>query len=282
MIKIGLVLGVLLALPGAAATAEASPPGPTGTIAVTGGSLEPKLALISLRSRTTRRIAVRDEIIRYDFSPDGGSIAVTGFKGIWVIRRDGTHARLILAHSDPTQPGVGAIAWSPDGGRLVCARSDDTLVTVGVDGKGVRRIVGHADEPDWTPDGRIVFVRNPEQSSRAGIVSTIGVDGRGLRRLVSRGRWVEPHVSPDGSTVAVENGTGIFLAPRRGGTPRLFIRNGYGAAWSPDGRYLAFTRPIRCGEAVCTSRVFVVARSGGKPRAYGPEIGDIGPLSWGR
>ena len=127
-----------------------------------------------------------------------------------------------------------------------------------------------------------MFVRNPKQSSRLGFISAIGSDGRGLRRIVDRGRWGEPSVSPDGSTVAFANSEGIFLAPMKGGKARLFIRSGYRAEWSPDGRYLAFTRDVACGHAVCEGRVFIVSASGGKARAYRPKVGDIGPLSWSR
>jgi len=67
-----------------------------------------------------------------------------------------------------------------------------------------------------------------------------------------------------------------------GGKPKLVIRNGERPEWSPDGRYLAFTRQVVCGDAVCSGRVFIVRATGGKARAIGPEIFDIGPLSWSK
>jgi Tol biopolymer transport system component len=275
---------MLLALPMSACGTRTTS-GPSGTIAVTGGSLhtERQIVLISPASRVTRRVTAPDDVVRLDISPDGSRIALTGFTGIWVMQPDGSDARRILVEVlDEDHPfGAGEIAWAPDGRRLVFARSDDSLFTISADGKNRKRLVDHADQPDWSAHGEeIVFVQNPEQSGRAGIIAAIGNDGRGLRRIVDRGRWGEPRVSPDGATVAFANKEGVFLASMEGGDVRLFIRNGYRPAWSPDGNYLAFTRSVHCDE-VCTSRVLIVPATGGRARAYGPAIGDIGPLSWG-
>src|SRR6266516_918098 len=73
--------------------------GPIGTIAVTGGSLNAtrQLVLISPASRKTARVTAPDDIVRYDLSPDGRRIVVTGLTGMWVMRRDGLHARRIFS-----------------------------------------------------------------------------------------------------------------------------------------------------------------------------------------
>jgi len=253
--------------------------GPSGTIAVTGGSLhaQRQIILISPASNGIRRVTAPDDVVRHDLSPDGSRIALTGFKGIWVVRRDGSHAQRIL------DEGAAEIAWSPDGHRLAFAGGDAALFTISAEGKDVERVLDDAYQPDWTPDGkRIVFVRHPaRQGGWDGIVSIVGTDGRGLRRIVSSGTWNEPHVSPDGSQVAFDDNRGIFLAPTKGGPAKLRIRNGHRPAWSPDGRYIASTRPVHCDE-VCASRVFIVSASGGKARPYGPVVGDMGPLSWSR
>jgi Tol biopolymer transport system component len=251
--------------------------GPRGTIAVTAGSLHAtrQIALIDPASRTTLYVIAPDDVVRYDLSPDGSRIAVTGFEGVWIMERDGSDPRLV-SRAD----GFGEIAWSPDGRQLVLARSDDVLFTMSADGRQLRRIVDHADQPDWSPDGKsIVFVSHPEQTSRSGTISAIGSDGRGLRRIASGVMGAEPRVSPDESVVVFNNGEGTFLAPWAGGKARLLIRDAYRPVWSPDGRYLAFTRQLRC-EDVCSSRVFIRRVSGGRPRAYGPVLGDMGPLSW--
>jgi Tol biopolymer transport system component len=227
--------------------------------------------------------------VRYDLSPDGDRIAIADFAGVWVTRRDGSHARPILDDAGQ-QEGAAEIAWSPNGRELVFARSDAVLFTISAEGKNLRQVTSDADQPDWTPDGKkIVFVRHPDRTgSWAGLVSVIGADGRGLRRIVDRGTWNKPRVSPDGATVAFDDGEDIYVAPMKGGNPRLFIRNGYNPVWSPDGRFLAFARPVHvppepnADDGVETSRVFIMRVSGGTARAYGPKIGDMCCLSWSR
>jgi len=257
---------------------------PRGTIAVGGDSFE-GVSLISTASGGTRKVATAYRVVDADLSPDGRRLAVAGLKGIWIMNRNGSDARLILDETN-MEFGAGALAWSPDGRRLAFIR-DDSLYTISTHGGSVTLVTDHADAPAWSPDGtEIIFVRNPEQSSRDGTISAIGTDGRGLRRVVAVGKWFGPSVSPDGSKIAFyRNGVrGVYVAPAKGGRARLVIRDGFQPKWSPDGRYLAFLRDVVCGEALCSSRAFVVRVSGGNASAhgYGPVIGDMVLLSWSR
>ena len=256
---------------------------PSGTIAVSGGGALQGISLISPASGVTRNVAGAGSADYADLSPDGRRIAVARVNGIWIMNRDGSHAQLIFDERN-MEFGAGALAWSPDGRRLAFIR-DDSLYTISTGGGSVTLVTDHADAPAWSPDGsEIIFVRNPEQSSRDGTISAIGTDGRGLHRIVAVGKWFAPNVSPDGSKIAFDrNGVrGVYVAPAKGGRAQLVIRNGYQPKWSPDGRYLAFLRDVDCGEAICTSRTFVVPASGGSARAYGPVIGDMVLLSWSR
>jgi Tol biopolymer transport system component len=267
----------LLVLPASAAGARLS--GPSGTIAVGGAALY----LITPASGASRRVRAPDRVVDFRLSPDGHRIAVAGLTGVWVMKRDGSAAKRIFDGRN-VKVGAGHIAWSPSGRRLAFVRGE-SLFTMRDDGKNVRRVTGHADAPDWWPsESRIVFVSKPDRSSRNGTISAIGTDGRGLHRLVSSGNWYGPRLSPDGSKLAFyRNGVpGIYVAPAKGGRARLLVRNGSQPVWSPDGRYVAFTRDAHCTEGGCTSRVFVVPASGGHPNAYGPPIFDVGSVSWSR
>ena len=271
-----LLIGVL-ALAAAAGGTRVS--GPSGTIAVGGAAVY----LISPASGASRRVRAPDRVVDFRLSPDGRRIAVAGLTGVWVMKRDGSAARRIFDGRD-VKVEAGHIAWSPSGRRLAFVRGE-SLFTMRDDGKHVRRVTGRADAPDWWPsEKRILFVSNPELSSRNGTISAIGTDGRGLHRLVSSGKWYGPRVSPDGSKLAFyRNGVpGIYVAPAKGGKARLLVRNGSQPVWSPDGRYVAFTRDAHCTEGGCTNRVFVVPASGGQPHAYGPPIFDVGSVSWSR
>jgi Tol biopolymer transport system component len=217
--------------------------------------------------------------IRADLSADGRRIAVGGLSGVWVMNRDGSRPQRILRAT------AADVAWSPGGSRLAIVR-DGALFTISADGSDSKKVTSRAETPHWYPGGKwIVFVRNPELSSRNGAISAIRPDGGGLRHIVPKGSWYGPRVSPDGSKVAFyRNGSpGIFVAPLRGGEPRLLVRNGSQPVWSPDGRYIAFTRDVNCGgHGACRSRVYVMAASGGTARPYGPVLTELLLFSWSR
>ena len=277
-------VGVIACLAaGLSACGGASSSGPSGTIAVSGGGAYETIALVSPMANSTRNIAATvDQTLDADLAPDGQHIAIAGVKGLWVTNRDGSHARLIVDEKG-LDVVAGAVAWSPDGRDLAFIR-DGSLYTVPSRGGAVTFVTRNADSPTWSSDGaEIIFVRNPDQSSRNGTISAIRADGRGLRRLIA-GKWFGPAVSPDGSKIAFyRNGVyGIYVAHATGGMPRLVTRKGFQPKWSPNGRYLAFLRDVNCGEAVCSSRTFVMPASGGAARAYGPVIGDMALLSWSR
>lgn len=170
-------------------------------------------------------------------------------------------------------------------GRVVAKRAgtrflrDEALFTVAVNGKKLRKLHGgRVDAPDWSPSGTsIVFVHNPSPRDEVGLIQSIEIDDRKVRSIV-RGR--DPDVSPDGAKLAFAQRKGIYVMPLEGGKPRLIITRGEHPEWSPDGRYLAFTRRVKCGEAGCSGRVFLVRATGGRARAIGPRIFEIGPLSW--
>jgi Tol biopolymer transport system component len=152
-----------------------------------------------------------------------------------------------------------------------------------LNGKKVERVLSGDNlyEPEWSPrGGEVVFVRNPSPYSEKGLIETVRTDGRGIRSIV---RGLHPDISPDGSELSFTRAGGIYVMPLAGGKPTLVIRKGDYPEWSPDGRYLAFMRRVNCSsEGGCAARVFVAPATGGKANAYGPEIFEVGPLSWSR
>ena len=99
------------------------------------------------------------------WSPDGAWIAYvrrtpgTASRELWVMRPDGTERRALTRQN----AAVTTPAWSPDSTRIVFAsnREDDVyaLLTIGVDGKGLRSVVPTATdnfEPSWSPDGQTI------------------------------------------------------------------------------------------------------------------------------
>jgi Tol biopolymer transport system component len=86
------------------------------------------------------------------------------FTGLWEVNVDGSGERQLSDLFDAWDP-----AWSLDGSQIAFATNAGIEVAQ-ADGSGRRLLVpGAAREPDWTPDGRVVFVRptSPDHGPRA-------------------------------------------------------------------------------------------------------------------
>ncbi len=110
------LLAALVAVSVTAANPESV--APSGTIAAGGPGIR-GIYLIPASGRPPRRVGAPDGPVEsVDFSPDGRRVAFAGSNGLWVMRRDGSRAKLIFdtrrKQYVPTQ-----VAWSPDGRRLV-------------------------------------------------------------------------------------------------------------------------------------------------------------------
>lgn len=106
-----------------------------------------RVDVLDIRSRRLRTIRVTkpDDVA---WSPDGRLIAVTGVHDVLILDRSLKVVRRISVDVDRRRQLTG-VTWAPNGRRI--AYSDgSTIFTVGLDGRGVKRVVtGLA--PDWRP-----------------------------------------------------------------------------------------------------------------------------------
>jgi dipeptidyl aminopeptidase/acylaminoacyl peptidase len=243
------------------------------------------------------------------FSPDGEHLAfLTGRSGsnqVWMMRVDGGEAFQVT----DVETGVNAFQWSPGGTHIAYTATDPkseaekqretekrdvqivdeehrythlytTEATAHDDStRAVQRLTSGTFDVggfDWTPDGEtIVFAHQPTPDINTGFqeadLSTVPADSGAVTSLVERpGVDSDPHVSPDGQTVAFAGDGGtprpvglsdVYTVPLDGGTPQQLAttpnREMGVLGWTTDGSAVLVMEPHRT-----SSHVFAVPSDG--------------------
>jgi Tol biopolymer transport system component len=210
-------------------------------------------------------------------------------QSIWLVRDDGSGARRLTRPAGNTNDW--SPAWSPRGDRLVFVRSRPrsvSLRSIDTAGRRWRTLVSGPSafrDADWAPDGRRIAgsrARN-EANNEFWVVNA---DGSSLRRLGPRGLvGAQPRWSPEGARLAYVDVDDTSVRVLRLGSGRartvfdpdevIYDReyNGWGLAWSPDGRWLAVLRTaaVECVDDPTTdsceqAQIWIVSVTGGRQK----------------
>ena len=134
-------------------------------------------------------------------------------------------------------------------------------------------------EPAVSPDGKFVaYAAGPLADTRVYVrqpggrpVALVPDSGPPQRR---------PLWSPDGTRILFETNVDLFVMPALGGTPRLLANQACCAAWSSDGRQVAYVRsPRRFGNVERPESIYVAPLDGGPSRFVG-LVFDPHSLTW--
>lgn len=185
------------------------------------------------------------------------SSAEQAFSDLWRWQPDGTTLRLTTTEHGAFEPAV-----APDGRTIAFVSSRDgnpELYLMAPDGSAPQRLTHWRRDditPAWSPDGtRLAFLRREQGGERLFVLALpAGAEPPVERRLVPTGegekvKHAEHAWSPDGTRLAYavhrpEQAPHVAVTEVESGRTRVVSPPGLRAtmpAWSPDGRYLAFT-----------------------------------------
>ncbi|MRG27127.1 MULTISPECIES: TolB family protein [Laceyella] len=227
-----------------------------------------------------------------DLSPDGTKLAFVKNDSLHIADADGKNQVRLTNSYFPnydTSP-----RWSPDGKKIVFAKSDGNLYLVDVASKKVKALthvaegVRHA-EPDWSPDGAKIVFHSSDQSGFTHIYS-MHADGSNLKQLTGLGGGetseYSPHFSPDGRK--------ILYGSTKAGQSDAYVMNADGsqpknitagnnkavtsAIWSEDGRKILYT--VNEKEKRQDSYFYMTTLSGDSNKVMRISIPFATPSAW--
>jgi Tol biopolymer transport system component len=173
--------------------------------------------------------------------------------------------------------------WSSDGRWIAYGSTGLKPRIVRADGSAPPRTVpvkDSAGDVDWFPDGKRLVVSRFVKDDV--VLFSVKPDGTGLKRLV---RGTEPDVSPNGKKLA--------FSRRVGRSFRVFVANADGshvhrltkswkpesqAAWSPDGRWIAFIRVLNPASLDTETSIVVTSADGKTAYTAVTYTSDYDPL----
>lgn len=237
-----------------------------------------------------RALPLRGRFQDADWSPSGERFAYSAGQtdGGWLVvtaAADGSRRRIVGGSND-----VAYVDWSPDGRKIafvvaewngpetaiVVERQDRPRASASyiIGGSYDRDDFGEYGSPTWSADSRQLAYDAIVGGTAQVFVAR--ADGSARRQLTRAGGF-NPSWAPNGSAIAFgarrDGVTGLYLMRPDGTEERLIAEDVLAAEWSPDSRWLAFTRE--------NGRELVrIPSTGGTPVVIAQSAHPIVDLAW--
>jgi Tol biopolymer transport system component len=231
------------------------------------------------------------------WSPSGRQLSFRGYYGqgdgqydLYALNTNGCHLTRLTHGLNGTSS-----SWSPTG-RQIAFSVPFGIYVINANGSGPRRVIVNAtrfsygvDEPAWSAENRIAFVRYMP-ALRVGEIYTASADGSSSAVLTHGDPgYGQPSWSPDGRSIAFvanPNSVSAIEVANADGSDAHRVSplswTSYSPTWTPGGK-IAFIRQTRAPTTTsdASTSAYIVNRDGSGLRPLYPNLNTI-QIAWGR